>query len=85
MNRRSFIANSLYSSVGVGIGASLPASAEITPKRILVLGGTYFLGVAFVEAALVAGHTLTLFNRGVTSPDLFTKFRETEGIPKPKC
>ena len=80
MNRRRFIANSLYSSVGAGIAASLPSSAEITPKRILVLGGTYFVGVAFVEAALVAGHTLTLFNRGVTNPDLFTNIEKLRGF-----
>ena len=39
--------------------------------RILVLGGTRFLGRAFVEAALDRGHSLTLFNRGRTNPELF--------------
>jgi len=39
--------------------------------RILVLGGTRFLGRHFVEAALAAGHTPTLFHRGRTNPDLF--------------
>lgn len=34
--------------------------------KILVLGGTGFLGPAFVEAARARGHTLTLFNRGRT-------------------
>src|SRR5580765_4394349 len=38
--------------------------------RILVLGGTRFLGRAFVEAALARGHELTLFNRGRTNPEL---------------
>ncbi|MEJ5999791.1 NAD-dependent epimerase/dehydratase family protein [Paucibacter soli] len=33
-------------------------------QKILVLGGTQFLGRHFVEAALAAGHELTLFNRG---------------------
>jgi 2'-hydroxyisoflavone reductase len=37
----------------------------------LVLGGTKFLGRAFVEEALAAGHEVTLFNRGKTGPDLF--------------
>ena len=40
-------------------------------KRILVLGGTRFLGRAVVEAALARGHAVTLFNRGQTNPDLF--------------
>src|SRR6266487_2610867 len=39
--------------------------------RILVLGGTQFLGRHFVEAALRGGHEVTLFNRGRTRPQLF--------------
>jgi len=39
--------------------------------RVLVLGGTKFLGRAFVEAALERGHALTLFNRVTTNPELF--------------
>jgi 2'-hydroxyisoflavone reductase len=39
--------------------------------RILVLGGTQFVGRAFGEAALAAGHELTLFHRGQTNPGLF--------------
>jgi len=39
--------------------------------RILVLGGTRFLGHAIVDAALGRGDTVTLFNRGKTNPGLF--------------
>lgn len=39
--------------------------------RILVLGGTRFLGRAFVEAAQSRGHRLTLFHRGRSNPGLF--------------
>jgi 2'-hydroxyisoflavone reductase len=39
--------------------------------RILVLGGTLFLGRHVVEAALEDGHEVTLFNRGQTRPGLF--------------
>jgi 2'-hydroxyisoflavone reductase len=38
--------------------------------RLLVLGGTRFLGRHFVEAARARGHALTLFNRGRTNPGL---------------
>ncbi|MFJ5229070.1 NAD-dependent epimerase/dehydratase family protein [Kitasatospora sp. NPDC088391] len=41
------------------------------PLSLLVLGGTRFLGRAFVEAALAEGHRVTLFNRGLTAPGLF--------------
>lgn len=39
--------------------------------RILVLGGTSFVGRAIVEQALAAGHELTLFSRGRTGGELF--------------
>jgi 2'-hydroxyisoflavone reductase len=39
--------------------------------RILVLGGTKFLGRAIVDAALGRGDTITLFNRGKTNPGLY--------------
>lgn len=39
--------------------------------RLLVLGGTVFLGKHIVEAALAAGHAVTLFNRGRTNADTF--------------
>ncbi|MEO3863194.1 NAD-dependent epimerase/dehydratase family protein [Acrocarpospora sp. B8E8] len=38
--------------------------------RILVIGGSVFLGRAIVEEALRRGHDVTTFNRGVSSPDL---------------
>ncbi len=39
--------------------------------RLLVLGGTAFLGRELVVAALAAGHEPTLFTRGQTNPGLF--------------
>ena len=39
--------------------------------RLLVLGGTKFLGRHAVDAALEGGHEVTLFTRGQTNPDLF--------------
>ena len=39
--------------------------------RILILGGTRFLGRHLVEAALVRNHDVTLFNRGKSNPELF--------------
>ena len=38
--------------------------------KLLVLGGTRFLGRHLVEAARARGHALTLFNRGRTNPEL---------------
>jgi len=50
-------------------GAKAPRAAK--PLRILILGGTGFLGPHLVESARARGHTLTLFNRGKTHPELF--------------
>jgi 2'-hydroxyisoflavone reductase len=47
--------------------------------RILILGGTIFLGRALVEAALERGHAVTLFNRGRSNPGLFPNVEELHG------
>lgn len=39
--------------------------------RLLILGGTVFLGKHIAEAALAAGHQVTLFNRGRTNAETF--------------
>jgi 2'-hydroxyisoflavone reductase len=49
------------------------------PLRILILGGTGFLGPHFVEAARSRGHVLTLFNRGRRAPDLFPGVETLQG------
>ncbi|MFG0273803.1 MAG: NAD-dependent epimerase/dehydratase family protein [Phycisphaerales bacterium] len=41
------------------------------PLRILILGGTGFIGPHQVRYALARGHQVTIFNRGRTRPDLF--------------
>lgn len=55
------------------------AGAAPAKKKLLILGGTRFLGVALVEAALAKGWELTLFNRGKSNPGLF-KGRPVEEI-----
>jgi 2'-hydroxyisoflavone reductase len=47
--------------------------------RLLVLGGTKFLGRAAVETALARGHEVTLFNRGETNPELFPEAEKLRG------
>src|SRR6188508_3093667 len=50
--------------------------------RILVLGGTQFLGRHVVEQALVRGHEVTLFHRGKTNPHLFPELEHVLGDRK---
>lgn len=47
--------------------------------KVLVLGGTKFVGRAFVEAALAAGHEATVFHRGETNPHLFAEAQHVHG------
>ena len=47
--------------------------------KLLLLGGTRFVGRHFAEAALAQGHDLTLFHRGQTNPGLFPGAREVLG------
>jgi 2'-hydroxyisoflavone reductase len=47
--------------------------------RLLVLGGTKFLGRAFVDEALERGHEVSLFNRGETNRELFPEVEKLRG------
>jgi len=47
--------------------------------KILILGGKRFLGISLVEAALHGGHTPTLFNRGLTNPEMFPMVKNLIG------
>src|SRR6058998_2852061 len=47
--------------------------------RILILGGTVYLGRHVVEAAGARGHAITLFNRGRSNPGLYPEFEHLRG------
>jgi len=47
--------------------------------KLLILGGTKFLGRHLVEAALGRGHEVTLFNRGQLNPELFPEVEKLRG------
>ncbi len=59
------------------ITASKPTKPKAT--RLLVLGGTGFLGPHVVEAALAKEWEVTLFNRGKTRPELFPNVEKLQG------
>lgn len=76
MHRRAFLGAT--SAAAIFGGAAVRAA--VRPLNILVLGGTLFLGPPFVETALAHGHDVTLFNRGVTNPDLFPQVEKLRGF-----
>ncbi len=74
--RRSFLQAAGGSMVLMAGGGVLGAAPMLVPPagkklRVLMLGGTGFLGPEIVKHAIARGHEVTLFNRGKTNPDLF--------------
>ncbi len=64
------IANA-FTTAGVRVSRPETGAAQPTPLRILILGGTGFIGPNQVQYALDRGHQVTLFNRGQTNASLF--------------
>jgi 2'-hydroxyisoflavone reductase len=70
------------SSPEPGPPAPLPELGKTKPSgklRLLVLGGTGFIGPHIVEAAQAKGWEVTLFNRGKTRPELFPEVEKLQG------
>ena len=74
--RRQFIQSSVSKGALLGgalasfgtsaLGQEASGVKRPKPMRILILGGTGFLGPALIDAVLARGHSLTLFNSGTT-------------------
>ncbi|MBE0432939.1 NAD-dependent epimerase/dehydratase family protein [candidate division WOR-3 bacterium] len=47
--------------------------------KILIIGGTRFVGRTIVETAVRQGHEITLFNRGKSNPELFPEVEKITG------
>ncbi|MQA75697.1 MAG: epimerase [Solirubrobacterales bacterium] len=47
--------------------------------QLLILGGTLFLGRHLAAGALARGHSLSLFNRGRTAPELYPEAEQLRG------
>jgi 2'-hydroxyisoflavone reductase len=75
LSRRTFLAGSAAAASSVSLPWSASQMSTLLrskqPKRILMLGGTGWLGPAVVRAGLARGHHFTLFNRGRSNPKLF--------------
>ncbi|MBK9187945.1 MAG: NAD-dependent epimerase/dehydratase family protein [Phycisphaerales bacterium] len=64
MSRRRFLEASAATTAGLVLARHARAARPRTPLKVLILGGTSFLGPELARAALAAGHSVTLFNRG---------------------
>jgi 2'-hydroxyisoflavone reductase len=77
-NRRQFLQSSLLGVTAIASGTAPDALAGESDARrkhdklkVLILGGTGFIGPHMVREALRRGHGVTLFNRGKTNRSLF--------------
>jgi 2'-hydroxyisoflavone reductase len=91
VTRRTFLQTAAAAAATAALGPALGAAGTTqsgkgrpAPLRILILGGTGFLGPATIEAALARGHHVTMFNRGRTRPDLFPTVERLQGDRDPK-
>ena len=89
--RRDFVKSSVRAGGALGVigafgpmscapadegGASGAAVASPDPQRILILGGTRFIGPYQVKYALDRGHAVSIFTRGQTQPPFFQDYFE---------
>jgi 2'-hydroxyisoflavone reductase len=88
LTRRDFLRTGALAGGAVAGAAALrpgAALADFTPLksqkklRILILGGTAFLGPAVVNEARARGHEITLFNRGRTNADMYPDLEKLTG------
>ena len=85
--RRGFLQETVTAGALFGLSALIPGGQpaalgslfEQQRLRLLILGGTRFLGPHTVRAALARGHEMTLFNRGKTNPHLFPELEKLRG------
>ncbi len=83
ITRRSFLGQSLATGIALpvlanSLGATAPVK-PVKPLKILILGGTGFIGPHQVRNALARGHEVTLFNRGKTNTHLFPDVEKLKG------
>jgi len=88
--RREFVHTSTLAGAALGVASCTPSSDSDQgegdsgteapdPLRILILGGTGWLGPNQVRAALSRGHEVTLFNRGQRDPGMFPELETLIG------
>ena len=77
MNRRHAL--KLGGAIGLTALASNAAFAKVKPQRVLILGGTGFIGPHFVDALTADGHKITLFNRGKRDAEIKPGIEQLHG------
>ncbi|MGH7555707.1 MAG: NAD-dependent epimerase/dehydratase family protein [Longimicrobiales bacterium] len=91
MDRRTFIERAAAATGALGAlsipggllraapAQSLRSARSARALRVLILGGTGFIGPHQVRYVRERGHTLTLFNRGQSNPGMFPDVEQLRG------
>jgi 2'-hydroxyisoflavone reductase len=83
LRRRQFLAAAgagvAVVAAGMGSAAADAKSRAARPLRILMLGGTRFIGIHMTRLALERGHEVTHFTRGRSGLGLFPSVRQLNG------
>ncbi len=80
INRRKFLKDlSVAGAATLSFPFIIPNPISAVKLNVLVLGGTNFLGPAIVKSLVEEGHHVTLFNRGITNPNLFPTLSKIKG------
>jgi 2'-hydroxyisoflavone reductase len=86
--RRDFLRTTSMLAAGLAARRIAAQTAPAAPadgakasrrQKILILGGTGFLGPCVVRRATERGHVMTLFNRGKTDPKAFPELEQLRG------
>ena len=82
--RRQFLATASAATAVAAVAPAAfgrPSRQDGKALKILVLGGTGFLGPHLIHQALERGHEVTMFNRGRTQPTIFVdQFKQVEAL-----
>jgi len=79
-SRRDFVRTAGVAAGALALRPFNPiAWGRPAPLKILILGGTGFIGPYQVLYAIDRGHTVTIFNRGKTNPGLFPSVEKLVG------
>lgn len=79
IKRRDLLLGLGVAGAGVLLAPGVVKAKSKKALKILVLGGTGFIGPHIVREALARGHEITLFNRGRSNTDLFPDVEKRVG------
>jgi 2'-hydroxyisoflavone reductase len=81
--RREFIRSAVAAGASLAFAPMVSAfgakSGSSKSLKVLILGGSGFIGPHMVQASLDRGHEVSIFNRGKTNPHLFPEIEKLVG------